>query len=144
MECARHRELMMASLDGEICAEDRAALEAHLAECPDCRRQFEDLRKVSELVDEIELPRPSEEDMMKYWPSVYAKIERGAGWSLLVIGAVIWIGYGVFLFITDPSVGSLTKFLIALPVVGLLVLLISVIRERMTVGRTERYKEVER
>jgi predicted anti-sigma-YlaC factor YlaD len=144
MGCGRYRELMMATLDGEICVEDRAALESHLAECPDCRREFEGLKKVSELVDEIELPRPSEEDMMKYWPSVYAKIERGAGWSLLVIGAVIWVGYGVFLFVTDPTVGSLTKFLIALPIVGLLMLLISVIRERIVVGRTERYKEVER
>jgi predicted anti-sigma-YlaC factor YlaD len=144
MECGRYRELMMASLDDEICAEDRAALESHLAECSDCRREFEQLKKVSELVDGIELQRPSEEDMMRYWPSVYAKIERGAGWSLLLIGAVIWVGYGVFLFITDPSVGSLTKFLIALPIVGLLVLLISVIRERVVVGRTERYKEVQR
>jgi predicted anti-sigma-YlaC factor YlaD len=144
VDCGQYRELMMASLDGEICPEDRATLEAHLAECPDCRRQYEELRKVSELVDEIELPRPSKEDMMKYWPGVYAKIERGAGWSLLVIGAVIWLGYGVFLFITDPTVGSLTKFLVALPIVGLLVLLISVIRERIAVGKNERYKEVER
>jgi predicted anti-sigma-YlaC factor YlaD len=135
---------MMASLDGEICAEDRAALESHLAECSECRREFDELKKVSQLVDEIELPKPSEEDMMKYWPSVYAKIERGAGWSLLVIGAVIWIGYGVYLFITDPTVGSLTKFLVALPIVGLLMLLVSVIRERVAVSRTERYKEVER
>jgi predicted anti-sigma-YlaC factor YlaD len=144
MDCARYRELTMASLDGEICAGDSAELEAHLAECPDCRRQYEEIRKVSELMDEIELPKPSEEDMMKYWPSVYAKIERGAGWGLLVIGAVIWLGYGVFLFITDPTVGSLTKFLVALPIVGLLVLLISVVRERIAVGKTERYKEVER
>ena len=31
-----------------------------------------------------------------------------------------------------------------LPIVGVLMLLVSVIRERMIVGRTERYKEVER
>jgi uncharacterized membrane protein (DUF2068 family) len=82
--------------------------------------------------------------MMKYWPSVYAKIERGAGWGLVIIGAVIWVAYGVYLFITDPGTGALTKLLVALPVVGVLMLLISVIRERMVVSRTERYKEVER
>jgi uncharacterized membrane protein (DUF2068 family) len=82
--------------------------------------------------------------MMEYWPSVNAKIERGAGWGLVIIGALIWVAYGVFLFITDPTTGSMTKFLIALPVVGVLMLLISVIRERVNVGRSERYKEVER
>jgi predicted anti-sigma-YlaC factor YlaD len=144
MKCGRFRELMMASLDGEISAEDRAALESHLATCDECRAEFEELRRVSELVDRIELPRPSEEEMMKYWPSIYARIERGTGWALLAVGAVIWVGYGVYLFITDPTVGSLTKFLVALPIVGVLMLLISVIRERIIVGRTERYKEVER
>ena len=144
MACGRFKELMMASLDGEICAEDRAELESHLAECPDCRREFDELSKLSDLVGEIELPEPSQEDMMKYWPSVYAKIERGAGWGLIVIGAVIWVAYGIFLFVTDPSTGSMTKLLIALPVVGVLMLLVSVIRERMIVSRTERYKEVER
>jgi predicted anti-sigma-YlaC factor YlaD len=144
MACGRFRELMMASIDGEIGEEDRAALESHLAGCDECRREFEELARVSRLVGEIELPRPSQEDMMKYWPSVYAKIERGAGWGLMVVGALIWVAYGVYLFITDPGTGSLTKLLIAIPVVGVLMLLISVIRERISVGKTERYKEVER
>jgi predicted anti-sigma-YlaC factor YlaD len=144
MKCDRFRELMMASLDGEISEEDRAELEAHLSGCPDCRREFDELREISELVGEIELPKPSEEDMMKYWPSVYARIERGAGWGLFMVGAVIWVGYGVYLFVTDPTIGSLTKFFIALPLVGIVMLLISVIRERVVVGRTERYKEIER
>jgi predicted anti-sigma-YlaC factor YlaD len=144
MACGRFKELMMASLDGEIGAEDRAELESHLAECADCRREFDELSTLSELVGEIELPKPSQEDMMKYWPSVYAKIERGAGWGLVVIGALIWVAYGVFLFITDPTIGSMTKFLIALPVVGVLMLLISVVRERVNVSKTERYKGVER
>ena len=144
MTCGRFKELMMASIDGEIGAEDRAELESHLAECADCRREFEEHTTLSELVGEIKLPKPSQEDMMKYWPSVYAKIERGAGWGLVVIGALIWVAYGVFLFITDPTVGSMTKFLIALPVVGVLMLLISVVRERVNVSKTERYKEVER
>jgi len=144
MACGRFKELMMASLDGEIGVEDRGELESHLAECADCKREFEELSELSELVGEIELTKPSQEDMMKYWPSVYAKIERGAGWGLVVIGALIWVAYGIFLFVTDPTTGSMTKLLIALPVVGVLMLLISVIRERVSVSKTERYKEVER
>jgi predicted anti-sigma-YlaC factor YlaD len=144
MACGRFRELMMASIDGEIGAEERAKLESHLAECTKCRREFDELARVSRLVGEIELPRPSKEDMMKYWPSVYARIERGAGWGLVVIGVLIWVAYGVYLFITDPGTDSLTKLLVAVPVVGVLMLLVSVIRERVSVAKTERYKEVER
>lgn len=144
MRCDRFRELMMARVDGEISPDDLRELEAHLAECEDCRRELDEMEKIAELVGQIELPRPSEEDMMNYWPSIYARIERGAGWGLLIAGVVIWVGYGVFAFLTSPGIEALTKLLVALPVIGVVMLLVSVIRERYHVSKTERYKEIER
>jgi predicted anti-sigma-YlaC factor YlaD len=144
MSCERWKELMMASLDGEISPQDREDLDRHLAACENCRREFKELGDVTHLVGSIRLPRPSEEDMMKYWPSVYARIERGMGWGLLIVGVVIWVAYGVYAFLTNPAMEALTKLLVALPVVGVLVLLVSVIRERYHVSKTERYGEVER
>jgi predicted anti-sigma-YlaC factor YlaD len=144
MKCGRFKDLMMASLDGELSPRELRELECHLAECEECRREFEEMKRITDLVGTIELSRPSEEDMMKYWPSVYARIERGMGWWLLVIGATIWIAYGIYVFLTNPAMTALTKFLVALPIVGVLTLLVSVIRERCHVGRTERYKEVQR
>ena len=35
-ECKHFRALASAELDGEITEEERAALHAHLAQCPDC------------------------------------------------------------------------------------------------------------
>ena len=102
------------------------------------------MKRVTALVGTVTLPKPSEEDMMKYWPSVYARIERGMGWGLLVAGAAIWVGYGVHAFLTNPLMEALTKFLVALPIVGILMLLVSVIRERYHVSKTERYGEVEK
>jgi len=144
MSCERWKELMMASLDGEISPGDRGDLERHLAACETCRREFEGLQEVTDLVGGIRLRRPPEEDMMRYWPSVYARIERGMGWGLLIVGAVIWIAYGVFAFLTNPAMEALTKLLVALPIVGVLILLVSAIRERYHVSKTERYGEVER
>lgn len=144
MNCARSRELLMARLDGEMAPEDLAELERHLAACEECSRELAEMSELAGLVGEIRLAKPSEEDMMRYWPSVYARIERGMGWGLLVAGAVIWVGYGVHAFITDPMMEALTKFLVALPVVGILMLLVSVIRERYHVSKTERYEEVEK
>jgi hypothetical protein len=144
MNCARARELLMARLDGEITPDDLALLERHLDACEECRSEFKEMGELAGLVGEIRLARPSEEDMMRYWPSVYARIERGMGWGLLATGAVIWVGYGVYAFLTDPMTEALTKLLVALPVVGIVMLLVSVIRERYHVSKTERYEEVER
>jgi ferric-dicitrate binding protein FerR (iron transport regulator) len=144
MNCARARELLMARLDGEITPGDLAELERHLAVCGECRRELKEMGELTDLVGEVRLAKPSEEDMMRYWPSVYARIERGMGWGLLVAGAVIWVGYGVHAFLTNPLMEALTKLLVALPIVGILMLLVSVIRERYHVSKTERYGEVER
>lgn len=144
MNCERARELMTASLDDELTQDGLRELEAHVSECESCRNELANMKQLGDLLDAIELPKPSEEDMMKYWPSVYARIERGMGWSLLVIGLVIWVGYGIFAFITSPGIEAVTKLLIALPVVGILMLLVSVVRERYYVSKRERYGEVER
>jgi predicted anti-sigma-YlaC factor YlaD len=144
MNCARARELLTARLDGEIAPDDVAALEQHLDACEECRRECAEMSEVADLVGEIRLAKPSEEDMMRYWPSVYARIERGMGWGLLVVGVVIWVCYGVYAFLTNPMMEALTKLLVALPVVGIVMLLVSVARERYYVSKTERYEEVEK
>ena len=41
-------ELISASLDGELSDADRAALEEHLAVCPECRRVSEAFRAIGE------------------------------------------------------------------------------------------------
>jgi len=144
MSCERFRDLMMARLDGEITPSDQRDLDSHLAACQSCRREFSELGKITDLVQDLRLPKPSEDAMANYWPSVYARIERGLGWWLLIVGAGVWIGYGVFAFLTNPMMEALTKLLVALPIVGVLTLLVSAIRERCHVSRTERYGRVER
>jgi hypothetical protein len=48
--CERYLELLSGSLDGEISAEEQRELDAHLAECVDCRRLLEELRGDEEAV----------------------------------------------------------------------------------------------
>lgn len=46
-DCEKYSELISALIDGELNDEERAALEAHLAECPDCRRVSEAFSAIS-------------------------------------------------------------------------------------------------
>jgi predicted anti-sigma-YlaC factor YlaD len=47
--CERYREALSARLDGEEAPGERAATDAHLAGCADCRRWLEDATKVTRL-----------------------------------------------------------------------------------------------
>src|ERR1700733_491937 len=46
-------ELLSAYLDGMLADNDRLKAEAHLAACPDCRRELKELKAVSKMVSEL-------------------------------------------------------------------------------------------
>jgi hypothetical protein len=55
MECGETKELLSAYLDGEVTEKERKLIESHLASCPSCASELEDLRRVVGLV--AALPR---------------------------------------------------------------------------------------
>lgn len=65
-DCSKYEELCSLLMDGKISREDRRALEAHLAECPDCAAYLDDLRFLRESWRAIEEPGPAtlHEDIM--------------------------------------------------------------------------------
>jgi anti-sigma factor RsiW len=52
MQCERVRELLSPYLDGELSAEERRAVAAHLGECPSCSAQLSDFRHVGQTLAE--------------------------------------------------------------------------------------------
>jgi len=85
----------------------------------------------------------------KYWSRVYNRLERGLGWILISIGAMILLFYGGFKavesLVKDPTVAILLKVAILVLLAGLIILFVSVIRERIFTYKKDKYaKEVKR
>jgi len=59
-------------IDDELSGGDRAALEAHLAECGGCTELLDELRRVASRARSL-TPRPPQRDL---WPGIDARIER--------------------------------------------------------------------
>jgi hypothetical protein len=57
MSCAESRDLLSAHVDGALAPDERAALEAHLAGCAECRRELAALERTVALVRAIEPAR---------------------------------------------------------------------------------------
>jgi len=53
MQCERVRELLSPYLDGELSAEERRAVAAHLGECHSCSAQLSDFRRVGQTLAEV-------------------------------------------------------------------------------------------
>ena len=72
------------------------------------------------------------------------KMTRGIGWLLLIAGVLLAAGIGVYEFVMDAASMSLTaKLLIGGIYGGLLLIFISVVRQRLIERKTDRYKDVE-
>ena len=148
MDHEKMKELISSYLDSELCEEDRQLVEEHLEMCTECRREYGEMVKFEEVMGKMALKQPPKEAWKVYSESVYNRIERGIGWILLSIGAMIVLffsGYQIVKgFIQDPSIPDIVKIGILAGLGGAVVLLVSVARERLFVNRRERYKEIEK
>ena len=75
---------------------------------------------------------------------VTARLSRRSGWWLLVPGIILLAGYAGYVFAIDETVDALVKVGVAGAAIGLSLLFISVLIDRLRDRRHERYEEVER
>lgn len=148
MEHEKIKGLISTYHDGELNEEQKKVLEKHLEQCLDCQKEFEKMRKFEEVMGKMELKKPNEEVWKIYWGSVYNRLERRIGWILLSIGAMIFLFFGGYKMVEgiihDPSTPLFIKAGILAVIAGVVVLLVSVLRERLYVRKRERYKEIEK
>ncbi len=146
--CGEYKLLMMKALDGEISPEEERELHAHLRGCSECRGEFQQFQQLKEQTMEIKkqvLPEAAWED---YWRRLYNRLERGLVWILISIGAVILLGYAAYQFVIETlsaaDLPGIVKFGILALVIGLAILLVSVIREKLLLRKHDKYKEIQR
>ena len=144
MLCDEIAVLLSGYIDGELDNDERTQVEAHVAECSECRREVTELQQMAEVTDSMRFMEPPNDIWTNYWRGVYNRIERGAGWTIFAVGLAVLVAYGIYAFVTDPGVGALVKVIIATPVVGLVVVFISVWREKRIVNRHDKYKDIQR
>lgn len=113
-----------AYLDGEVRATERKRIEAHLANCAECRAELEALRQLSRRLHKSPLPesatpagRFAAQVALQLPPrTAKAKHTQGIGWELALLGAVLALsifqiitGLGTLLSLGSQS-GLLTGF----------------------------------
>lgn len=147
-DSSRIRELMMAELDDEITDDERRRLQEHLHEDPEAAREWERLHQVKEVTTTMTPRQPSDEVWQTYWHSVYSRLERGVGWILFSVGIIVLAGYGIITALEamfrDTTVPTVVRVAVLLSTLGLAILMISVVREKVFVNRNDSYKDVTR
>ena len=146
MDHQKIKELISAYHDNHLTEEQKKIIEEHVQECEECRRELEEMGRFEEVMRTMELKNPPKEMWQVYWSSVYNRLERRIGWILLSIGAIIMLFFGGYKaidgIIEDPTIPLILKIGILAALGGLVILIVSIGRERIFVRQRERYKEV--
>lgn len=135
--CATIEPLISGALDNELTQQQRQQLHLHLASCEQCATLYRELAEQRGAVKLGVQPAgavPTEPTRVKFWNKL--------GGSLLVVGILPLVVYAVYQFIADGSVPWWVKLTTGITALGLLLLFINVLRQRLAAAKTDPYKKV--
>ena len=132
----------------EISSEEKIEFEKMLKSDSRLQSEFEEQKRIKEVLSKMKLKNPSREVWDSYWMGIYNRIERGIAWVVISIGAMIFFGYASYeivnAFIKDTRAPVLAKIGISMLVFGGLILLFSLLREKIFTSKRDKYKEIQR
>jgi len=144
MECTRYQTDGMRFLDGELALDERLEYQVHVRGCETCRRELDSLGRVNTLTKELTLRVADDEFWKGYWESIYRRSERRLGFIFLIGGIVAMLLYAAYRAVRSPEFLSYEGISVGVILLGLIVIFISVARERYHESKNDPYKEVER
>lgn len=148
MKHEEYKKFLVGYLDGELKNKERELIENHLRKCPECQKELKEFKKLRGVMMSMKYQKPPDEVWENYWKSIYNRLERRISWILTSVGAAILLFYGGFKlvedFIKNPEIALLLKIGILVLLAGLVILFISILRERIFIFKYDKYREVKR
>ncbi|MBD3287380.1 hypothetical protein GF337_01135 [candidate division KSB1 bacterium] len=147
-ERERFRILLMAKIDDELTTQESGELQQLLRTYPELEKEWNTYHKLKEVTNTMALKSPPKEVWDKYWINIYNRIERSIAWILVSIGAIILITWSLFRalesMLADTQLVPFVKIGILLALAGFVILIVSVLREKLIIRKTDPYKEIQR
>jgi len=146
--CAETRILITGLVDKEITDIQKQDLFAHLESCKACQKTYESFVQLKKETSEMKFNKLPEVYWDEYWTHVYNRIERGLSWIFVSIGLIILLGYGSYQVMQDfylnPEEPILIKMGVGVLTAGMIILFISVLREKLMIRKVDKYRSIER
>ncbi len=142
--CQKYQGLLMGLLDKELTPEETVEVNDHLTRCEACRKEYEQIREASGKIETVSFIEPQDEVLEQLWKFPYSRLTRNSGLFLVLGGVLLLIIYGIFEFLGSGEEAVIPKIGVVAVLIGCVILLLSVIRERIHTYKVDPYKEVKR
>lgn len=146
--CEKYQAWMVQYVDAELSAEKTSELLRHVEKCENCQKDLKEMQKWKGVSQEMKPEMLPEMGWHEYWSHLYNRLERGISWILLSIGLIILGGLGLTRFVEEviftTELSLLEKVGVFSVAFGLVMLFISVLREKLMIRKYDKYREIER
>jgi len=149
MENEEIQQLMMKVVDGVASPEEEKSLGEAIRGNERWESELRAFKKIKEVTENMQFKELPDSYWDAYWKVVYRRTERALAWILISIGLMIVIAFTAYMglsqFYSDPEMSIAFKVGVSAAVLGGIIMIVSILRERLFARKHERYeKEVER
>ncbi|MCF8304816.1 MAG: hypothetical protein K9I71_00170 [Ignavibacteriales bacterium] len=148
MNNERLAELSEKYISASLNSEEAEEFQDYLNQHPEAKIAINEHIKLKELMMYSKLKEPKVEFWDIYKEKLFNRIERNTAWFLIILGSIV---VGIFFFFnlvdawfSEHDLPDLVKYGIASLMLGFILLIFSLIRERIQTFKNDKYKEVER
>jgi anti-sigma factor RsiW len=138
-------ELLSGYLDGALTQQDEQRVRLHLERSPAARALYQELAAMREAGRTTRFPAVEDLQWSEAARTPGSALARRLGWVLVILCPLLWIGSAVTLASWEeppPTAGWLFALVAGAGLGGGLLLLVSVIADRLRDSRGDRYRRV--
>jgi RNA polymerase sigma factor (sigma-70 family) len=137
-------ELLSGYIDGELTQRERQSVSLHCEACPECRSKLAELQALRTRIGETQLTDLGQDIWREHMNDTTVNASRGIGWLLFIGGLLLAAGFAVYEFVKEMNSMPLIVMLIIVGIYGgLLLLFVSVLRQRLIERKSDKYEDVE-
>jgi hypothetical protein len=143
------RQLMMKVVDGVASPEEEKAMAEAVKDNESLEAELRAFNKIKEVTENMHFKELPDSYWTGYWNDIYRRTERAFAWILMSVGLIVIIGFSAYMalsrFYSDPDISLLLKAGVSMALLGFIIMIVSILRERLFARKREKYeKEVER
>jgi hypothetical protein len=135
-------EKLSGYIDGELTQQEAQKMSLLIETDPEYKILYDELSMMRHQVQSLSLQEQELEHLDKLFQEPVAKTSRFFGFILVAASALLIVGFTLFKIFTNPEIETLEKILVGALGGGGLLLLFSVLRQRIISSKNDKYNRV--
>ena len=146
MNCDDAELLLSGYLDNELAQQQEQHVRLHLDKCASCRQHYQQLRTMHGEIAGMRSVKVDAEQLDQLENEFLSKISRWSGFLFYGLGALVLVAIGFHDFITEflrnPDIPIIERLASGGMLLGMLLLFLSVLRQRLISYKTDPYRNI--